>query len=163
MTGHKKPRGWRDLEEYEEIERVRPQHLPRVTTSPQEVLTTAVLPVHCSACLTEQDPDTQQLKIHSNVKRYEGEVVCKPQFFLCMSLAVFFYFTPPLFLPRTTSLVSSVVQPNISNDFQQHFLITRNRFKVSFLIQQVFSKSFLDDFFKNTSYQQNKWRQKHIL
>lgn len=52
MTGNKKQRGWRGLEEYGEIERVRPQHLPRVTASPQGVLTTAVLAVHCSACLT---------------------------------------------------------------------------------------------------------------
>lgn len=63
MTGHKKEKGRSGLEEYGEIERVRPQHLPRVTTSLQGVLTTAVLAVCCSARMTEQDPDTQQLKI----------------------------------------------------------------------------------------------------
>ena len=47
MTGHKKQSGWRGMEEYREIERVRPQHLPRVTTSPRGVLTTDVLAVHC--------------------------------------------------------------------------------------------------------------------
>lgn len=56
MTGHKKQWRRRGLKEYREIERVRPQHLPRVTTSPRGVLTTAVLAVCCSACLTSAGP-----------------------------------------------------------------------------------------------------------
>lgn len=95
MTGHKKQKGKgrSDLEEYGEIERVSPQHLPRVTTSLQEVLTTAVLAVCCSACMTEQDPDTQKLKIHQNVKKRKHEkAVCEVSKLLFISCSFFVAF-----------------------------------------------------------------------
>lgn len=139
MTGHKKQRGWRDLEEYEEIERVRPQHLPRVTTSPQEVLTTAVLPVHCSACLTRthragprHTAAEDSFKCKERESRVGYEVVCKPQFFLCMSLAVVFIVHPLCFFLQL--LLLSVLLCRIrAAKYKQRFSATFPHYQKPFL------------------------------
>lgn len=170
MTGHKKQRGWRGPEEYGEIERVRPQHLPRVTTSPQGVLTTAVLAVHCSACLTSthragprHTAAEDTFKCKERESRVGCEVRCKPHFFLCLSLAVVFYFTTLLSSPSDYFschfCCAELEQLNGSNNFQQNFLITRKPF------QSVLeaTKVFLVNFLKTLFYQQNKWRHKHFF
>lgn len=108
MTGHKKQRGWRGLEEYGEIERVRPQHLPRVTTSTQGVLTTAILAVHCSACLTSTHragPRRTAAEDTFKYKERREQGKCKPLFlclFLCLCRLLLFFlsFNPSDYFSR---------------------------------------------------------------
>lgn len=106
MTGHKKQRGWRGLEEDGEIERVRPQHLPRVTTSPQGVLNTAVLAVHCSACLTSthragprHTAAEDTLKCKERESTVGCEVRCKPWLFARLLSQLFLFYSRSFFFP----------------------------------------------------------------
>lgn len=173
MTGHKKQRGWRGLEEYGEIERVRPQHLPRVTTSPQGVLTTAVLAVPYSACLTSTHragprhtaaEDTFRCKEENRAwwdVKSDVNLCSFPSFFACLLLHLFLFYTPLFFILRLlflSVLLCRIRAAKWKQQFsQKNFLITRNRFcKVSWG-----NKSFFGQFLRTP--QQNKWRHKHIL
>ena len=168
MTGHKKQRGWRGPEEYGEIERVRPQHLPRVTTSPRGVLTTAVLAVHCSACLTSthragprHTAAEDTFKCKERESRVGCEVRCKPQLFLCLSLAVVFLFYNPSFFPLRLLFLSLLLCRIRAAKWKQQFSAKFPHYQKT--VWKCFwgDKSFF--FLVTLFYQHNKWRHKHFF
>lgn len=173
MTGHKKQRrGRRSLEKYGKIERVRTQHLPRVATSPQGVLTTAVLAVRCSACDWAARWHSYALNNLKRKGRQRGGTSSQtwtcflPLFFAHLTHLVFFFYYLSIFslsLPQSTFVVRLLCWIRAAKWKQQFSAKFPHYEKLLFFPLSVSSQQKFYQLFVEHIYRTNKWLHKHVL